>query len=49
MGVAEYFRAVGEFEDRKRMKRETEKARIAEMAITNPQEYIEEKRGRKRL
>jgi hypothetical protein len=49
MGVGEYFRAVGEYEVRKREKKEGEKTRIAEMAILNPQEYIGEKRGRKRL
>lgn len=48
MGVAEYFRAVGEFEVRRRGKREGEKARLAEMAIINPQEYQVEKRGKKR-
>ena len=48
MGVAEYFRAVGEYEVNKRNKKEQEKVKLAEMAILNPTQYIEEKRGRKK-
>ena len=48
MGMAEYFRAVGEYESRKRSKKEEEKARLAEMAILQPEEYVEMKRGKKR-
>jgi hypothetical protein len=48
MGVAEYFRAVGDYEVKKRSKREEDKAKLAEMAILQPEEYVEMKRGRKR-
>lgn len=41
MGVAEYFRAVGEYEVRKRAKKGEEKARVAEMAILQPAEFID--------
>lgn len=48
MGVAEYFRAVGDYEVKKRSKKEEDKARLAEMAILQPEEYVEMKRGKKR-
>lgn len=36
MGVSEYFRAVAEFETKRRQRKEEERTRIAEMAILNP-------------
>jgi hypothetical protein len=44
-GVAEYFKAVGAFETRKREKKQEEKVRVAELAILDPQEFAGERRG----
>jgi nicotinic acid mononucleotide adenylyltransferase len=48
LGVNEYFRAVSEFEDRKRQGKAEDKVRMAELAILDPEEFAAEKRAKKR-
>jgi len=46
--VNEYFKAVSDFEDRKRQGKAEDKIRMAELAILDPEEFASEKRGKKR-
>ena len=48
LGVSDYFKAVTQFEGRRRKLKEEGKVRLAEMAILAPENFAAEKSGKKR-